>query len=555
MTTSRLLCLLASGVAIAWSTGCSQPGGRVAHGNAEQILYWGNGADPQGLDPQVDIGESQGFIMNALFEGLVSQDPELRPIPGVAERWEISDDGCVYTFHLRADARWSNGEPVTARDFLNSYRRILSPALGAQYAEMFWKDVEVVNAREYFDGAITDFSHVGFEAPDDRTFIVRLRHPAPYFLQMLNFRAWYPVHLPTVLKHGRIDARATAWTRPGNFVGNGPFALRKWQPEDEVVVERNPHYWGAAGVRLKEIRYYPTENIDSEERAFRAGQLHITYELPQAKVASYRRNAPEFLRIEPYAGVYFLRLNVGHPALKDKRVRRALAMAVDRRALVENITRGGQLAAHHFTPPNTAGYTARARIAEDVPAARRLLAEAGFPDGRGLPGIELLINTSENHRAIAEAVQHMWKENLGVEATIRNEEFRVYLSTMHKLDFCAARSGWIADYDDPNSFLGCLVSGGGNNDTGFANPEYDRLIAEANRTLDADARREIFQRAEAILMEEMPVLPLYFYTRVYLIQPSVKGWSPNLIARHMPQFLYLDGAAALPPKVARAGVK
>jgi oligopeptide transport system substrate-binding protein len=528
--------------------GCVRRGGRVAQGNKDQVMYWSNGADPQDLDPQTVTGEPESHILNALFEGLVSQDPQtLGPIPGVAESWDISPDKRVYTFHLRKDARWSNGDSVTSRDFLESYRRMLMPTLGAEYAEMLFKDAEVVNAREFYEGKITDFSQVGFRAPDDRTFIVTLKYPASYFLTMLNHQSWYPVHLPTILKHGKIDEKSTRWTLPGNLVGNGPFVLKRWRVQQDVVVEKSPTYWNAGIVRLKEIHYIPNEDISSEERAFRSGQLHVTNDVPQSKIDTYKQLHPDYIRITPYLGSYYYRFNVTNPVIKDKRVRRALAMAVDREKLVKHVTRGGQSPANNFTPPGMSGYTSRATIPTDFEGARRLLAEAGFPDGKGLPPVEILINTSQNHRAIAEAIQDMWREQLHIDARIANQEWKVYLDSMTKLDYCAARSGWIGDYIDPMAFLGLMVSGGGNNCTGFANPEYDRLIQAAAAASNDAERLEAFQSAEAILMDEAVILPLYFYTRVYLKQPSVKGWYSNVQDRHMPQFIYLedDGSTEL----------
>lgn len=533
---------------------CVPRGGRVAQGDRDQVLYWGNGSEPQDLDPQIVTGIPEAHILNGLFEGLVSQDPvDLHPIPGVAESWDISADGKQYTFHLRHNAKWSNGDPVTAHDFVDSYRRMLSPALAAQYVEMFYKDAEVVNAEAFYDGKIKDFNQVGFHAPDDFTFVVNLENPAGYFLQMLNHQAWYPVHIPTILKYGAFDEKSTRWTRPGNLVGNGPFVLKAWKTEQEVEVDRSPTYWDAANVRLRAIHYMNTENIDGEERDFRAGLLHVTNEVPQEKIDVYKERAPELIQISPYLGVYFYKLNVTNPILKDRRVRRALAMSVDRDSLVKNVTRGGQLPAHAFTPPNTNGYTCDTGIPMDIEGAKKLLAEAGYPDGKGLPPIDLLINTSQNHRAIAEALQQMWSQNLHIDVRISNQEWKVYLDSVLKLDYCAARAGWIADYNDPYSFLGIMVTGGGNNETGFANPEYDKLIMQSSASTDKAARFACFQKAEAILLDEAPVVPLYYYTRVYLKQPSVKGWYANIQDVHMPKFIYLEEGAPMEFKNLKLG--
>ena len=505
-------------------------------------MYWGNGVEPADLDPQTTIGDAESHIFNALFEGLVSLDPkDLHPVPGVAEKWDVSPDGRVYTFHLRHNAKWSNGDPVTSRDFIDSYQRILSPALAAQYTEMFFNDVEVVNAKEYYDGKISDFSQVGFQAPDPYTFIVHLKNPAAYFLQVCNHNSWYPVHLPTILKYGKLDEKGTAWTHPGNFVGNGPFRLKAWANEREVVVERDPNYWDAANVKLKEIHYLPTENVDTEERDFRSGQLHVTWEVPLSKIDAYKRDAPQFLFINPYYGTYYYRLNVTNPILKDKRVRRALAMAIDREGIVRNVVRGGQEPAHCLTPPDpNGGYVCKAGIPTDFDGARRLLAEAGHPNGQGIPPVEILINTSAMHRSVAEVMQQTWKDQLHIDTHIVNQEWKVYLDTQHALNYCVSRSIWTGDYLDPFTFLSMMLSDGGNNDTGFANPEYDRLIKQSREIVDPAARFAVLNQAEALMLDEGPVAPVFFYSRVYLRQPSVKGWYDNLMDRHMPKFISLD---------------
>ncbi len=523
--------------------GCGHTGntGRVATGNHEQIMHWGNGADPGDLDPQTEEAETSSHIFNALFEGLVSQDPkDLHPIPGVAQSWDISPDARVYTFHLRPDAKWSNGEPVTAHDFIESWHRLLSPALGSQYSQMLYKDAEVVNAHDFYDGKLTDFSKVGLEAPDDRTLVVHLVNPADYFLSMLNHESLYPVPVPTILKYGRLDQKGTAWTRPGNFVGNGPFQLKSWQLRQAVVVERSPTYWDAKNVRLKEIRYYPTDNIDTEEHDFRAGQLHVTYEMPLTKIDSYEKNYPAVYQNSRYLGTYFLRLNTTRPELRDQRVRRALAMAIDREGIAKTVARGGQQPAYSFVPPDANGYTSRAHIPTDFDAARHLLAEAGYPDGKGMPPIEILTNTSENNQAVMEVIQETWRKQLHVDATIRAEEAKVWFDSMHTMNYTVCRTGWIGDYVDPFSFLGIFITGGGNNDCGFANPQYDDLIARSRTAATSPERKELLQQAETILLDAAPVAPIFYYARVYLKQTSVQGWYPNVLDRHMPKFIYLD---------------
>jgi oligopeptide transport system substrate-binding protein len=512
------------------SASCGRVETAVEKGNRLQVLHKGNGKEVQDLDPHIVNGVSAFNVISALLEGLVGEDPhDLRPVPGVAERWEVSPDEKIYTFHLRHDARWSNGDTVTARDFVDSYQRILSPALGSDVAYMLYP---VANAEAFNTGKITDFAQVGFRAIDDWTLEITLASPTPYFLSLLSHYSWYPVHLPTIRKYGPAFERGSRWTRPGRFVGNGPFNLEEWRLNDRIRVQKSATYWDAKTVSLNAIVFHTIDSNDVEERAFRSGQLHVTDSIPVNRIDRYRRERPELLRIDPYLGTYFFRVNVTRPVLNNRLVRRALAMAIDRQAIVENVWRGGQLPAGCFTPPNTAGYTCEASIPYDPDSARKLLAEAGYPEGRSLPAIEILFNSSENHKLTAEAIQQMWRKELNVTVALVNQEEKVYFDSRRQMNYEISRSTWIGDYNDPNSFLNIWVSANGNNQTGWANPEYDRLIAEAEKTADQAARYAAFQKAEALLLDDAPILPVYFYTHAFLLQPSVKGWFPTILDHH-----------------------
>jgi oligopeptide transport system substrate-binding protein len=519
--------------------GCSKRETRVEKGDREQILYKGNGTEPQDIDPHIVTGVTEHHVIMSMLEGLVIEDPkDLHPIPGVATNWTTSADGTVYTFYLRPNAKWSNGDPVTAHDFYESYKRMLTPSLAAEYAYMLHV---VKNAEAYNKGTITDFSQVGFKVIDDHTFEITLNYPTAYFTSLLNHTSWFPVHLPTIRKHGDPYRKGSnPWTKPGNFVGNGPFALASWSQNEVLIVTNSGTYWDRENVKLKAIHFYAIESNDAEERAYRSGQLHTTEYIPLPKIDVYRKDDPNSLRITPYLGSYFYRVNITKPPLNDKRVRRALAMAVDRESIVKNITKGGQLPANNFTPPDTAGFTARARLPTDIEGAKKLLAEAGYPGGKGLPPVEILYNTQEAHRLIAEAIQQMWKQHLGVDARLVNQEWKVYLDAQDNLNYQVCRAGWIGDYVDPNSFLSMWTTGGGNNDTGFSNAEYDRLIQEASRLTDREKRYELFQQAEAILLDELPFVPIYFYTRVHLMRTSVKGWYPTILDNHPWKYVYLE---------------
>lgn len=501
------------------ATGCSDPSPRV--------LRVGNGAEPQDLDPHMVTGIPEHRVVSTLFEGLVDTDPaDLRPIPAVAESWDISADGRQYTFHLRADARWSNGEPVTAQDFAYAWRRLLSPGLGAEYAYMLHC---IKNARAFNEGTLKDFAQVGVTAIDARTLQVMLEDPTPYFLSMQTHFTWYPVPQAVVERFGRMEDRSTRWTRPGNLVGNGAFVLKRWIPNNLIEVVKNDRYWNAAQVRLPRIVFYPIENALTEERSFRTHLLDLTENVPVTKIPVYRRTQPDLIHIDPYLGTYFYRLNTARPPLNDARVRRALAITLDRDSLVRDVMTGGQAPARALTPPNTAGYTCASALPYDVAEGRRLLTEAGYPDGAGMPPIEILYNTSENHKMIAEAVQQMWKKALNVDVRLVNQDWKVYLATTKSMDFQMARASWIGDYVDPISFLDCFVTGGGNNRTAWGSAEYDALIEEARRTNDVQARFALFQRAEQILLEAAPIIPVYYYTRPYLKSPRVRNWRTNIL--------------------------
>jgi oligopeptide transport system substrate-binding protein len=414
---------------------------------------------------------------------------------------------------------------------------MLAPTLASEYSYMHYV---VKNARAYNEGKITDFDQVGYKVLDDHTFQVTLENSTPYFLSLLLHHSWFPVHLPTIRKYGDPYLRGSKWTRVGRFVGNGAFVLAKWRVNDIIVVKKSPTYWDRDRVRLKEIHFAPIESDETEERAFRAGQLHVTETVPLTKLDFYRQSYPDLLHIEPYLGTYFYRCNVTKPPLNDKRVRRALALTIDRESLVNNVLRGGQLPAFCLTPPGTVGYTCRTQLQENIAEAKRLLAEAGYPGGKGLPPIELLYNTLEAHRIIAESIQQMWNKNLGLEVQLVNQEWKVYLDSERTLNYQVDRASWIGDYVDPNTFLDMFVTGGGNNRTGWSNLEYDRLIAEAARTTDPQQRLEVFQKAETILLDELPIIPIYFYTHVYALRPEVKGWYPTILDNHPYKYVYLE---------------
>jgi oligopeptide transport system substrate-binding protein len=487
-----------------------------------KILHVGNGDEVQDIDPHGVEGTIENRVIIALLEGLVSEDPNtLEPTPGMAEKWEISPDGLVYTFHLRPDAKWSNGEPVTATDFVRSYQRMLTPSVASRYSYMLFV---AVGARDYLEGRLKDFAQTGFKAVDEHTLQITLVQPTPFLLRAMNHYAWYPLPISTLEKFGGMDKKGTAWTRPGNFVGNGPFVLKSWVQNQKLVVAKSPTYWNHQNVKLDEIHFYPVSSSDTEERMFRTGQLQITHEIPLSKIPLYQREHPDSIRIDPFCGVYFYRFNTTRAPFTDLRVRRALTLAIDRESLVKKVTLGDELPAYHIVPPNLVGYNSRNQVTGDLAEAKRLLAEAGYPDGKGFPRVELLYNTLEKHRIIAEALQEMWRRNLGVEITLHNEEWKTYMDDQNTMNYQVQRAGWIADYLDPHVFLDLWETGNGNNVTGWGNPEYDRLLHASLNAKTNEERYEIYQKMEKILVDELPIMPIFFYTQPRLISPKVIGY-------------------------------
>ena len=519
---------------------CGSGESNVVQGNREGILHVGNGTEPQGLDPHVVTGIPESNIVKALFEGLAVKNPQtLESEPGVAQRWEISDDGLTVTFHLNPEARWSNGDPMTAEDYVWSWQRALSPAMGNQYAYMLYP---LVNAEAFATGKLDDFGEVGVKALDPHTLQVTLNAPTPYFIQLMDHYSTFAVHRPTIEKFGKATDRFTPWTRVDNIVGNGPFRLQEWKLNRRIIVEKSDTYWDSDNVALNGIEFYPVENIASEERMFRVGQLHYTNSIPLDKIPVYRAMADSPYVNAPYLGTYYYLLNTNKPPLDDVRVRQALSLAVDRQLLNDSVLHGTNVPAWGITPPGTLGYQPPQVFEYDVARARQLLAEAGYPDGEGWPGLELIYNTSESHLKVAVALQQMWKDALNIDVTLANQEWKVYLDSVDQMDFQMARRGWIGDYVDPNNFLDLFLCNGGNNNTGFCDPVYDEMITQqAPRAKTREERYAIFQAAETRLMEQMPLIPIYTYTSNHLIHPSVQGMPSNLMDYVNYKYVELDG--------------
>lgn len=498
-------------------------------------LVFINGAEPETLDPALITGQPEGRIVNALFEGLLRFDRCGRSTPGVAASWEISPDQLTYTFHLRPNARWSDGRPVVAGDFVKSWRRTLDPATASAYSYQLF---EVKGAEEFAntpEGKVGDFSKVGVTATNDLTLVVRLRQITPYFLDLCAFPTLYPVRIDLIAKYG------DDWVKPGKLVGNGAFLLGSWRINDSVQLEKNPRYWDAANVRLGSVEVLPISkaNVAYNFYAARQADLIMDKGLAPPSLLDALKVRSDF-HAAPFLGTYFLRFNCAKGPFTDPRVRKAFSMALDRKRVTTKITRAGETDALSFVPPGIAGYKAPEGLPENHAEARRLLAVAGYPEGRGFPLTTYLYSEGELNEGMAIELQSMWKEVLGVTVQLARQEWKVYLNSLGSLDFGIARSSWVGDYPDPNTFLDLFVSGSGNNRTGWSSQRYDRLIAEAAAERDPGKRFEIMRRAEEFLVrEEAPIAPIFFYVGIQLYDGNrLGGIEANVLDEHPIREIY-----------------
>jgi oligopeptide transport system substrate-binding protein len=502
----------------------------------EQVLHRANGEEPQTLDPHLAEGVPSSHILRDLFEGLTSEAPDGTVIPGAASRWNISRDGKTYTFYLRREAKWSNGDALTAEDFVFAFRRSANPRTASNYAQVL---LPIENAREIL-AAELPLAALGVEALDEYILQIRLVDPTPYFLGLLNHSSTYPVHRPSLKQHGN------RFSRPGNLVSNGAFVLSEWVVRSRIELRRNPNYWDSENVILERVLYYPYEDQSTALKQFRSGDLHWTYEVPNNQFKWLQKHYPEELVISPWLGSYFFGFNLTRePFIQSPDLRMALVMALDRQLLTEKVTQFGEQPSFTLVPPGIGEYespvqewatwTQEQRSAE----ARRLYQQAGYSEERPLR-IEIRYNTSENHKKLALAIASIWKQVLGVQATLVNEEWKVFLQNrQQKVLTRVFRAGWISDYADPYSFLELFRTGHGQNDYGFSNEVYDQLLAEIASERIPARRRRLMQEAERMLMAEMPIIPVYTYVTKRMVDPHVKGWQNNVMDHHYSKHMFL----------------
>jgi oligopeptide transport system substrate-binding protein len=502
-------------------------------------LHRGNGVEPDSMDPHKGEGTSGASILRDLFEGLVATAPDGSLVPGAAASWDIGPDRKTYTFHLRPDGRWSNGDPVTAEDFVYGLRRSADPATLSSYSQVL---APILNAEAVIAGELPPEA-LGAEAVDDHTLVIRLKGPTPYFLELLTHSTTFAIHRPSVEKFGQ------RFARPGTLVSNGAYVLDEWVVQSHIRLVKNPHYHDAERVRIETVYFYPIENPSVELKRYRAGELDWTESLPHQQLDWVRENLSEELHIAPYFGSYYFGFNVTRPPFRDQAgLRRALTMVIDRDILTEKVTGAGELPAYVYVPP-IPGYQSPVpewsewSMEERLAKARQLYAEAGYGPENPLK-FEIRYNTNENHRRISLALAAMWKQSLGVRTTLLNEEFKVFLETRKSKAITEVfRAAWIGDYQDPFSFLEIMHSTHGQNDVGYSNPRYDELVEASMLEPDPIRRMQQLAEAESILLEDQPVVPLFFYVSRRVVKPWVKGWDNSLLDYHPTRHMYIDASS------------
>jgi oligopeptide transport system substrate-binding protein len=491
---------------------------------AARELRRGNGSEPDSIDPQLARMEAAMTILRDCYEGLVSMAPDGKPVAGAAESWTVSEDGRLYTFKLRSAARWSNGDRLVAADFVAAWRRLVDPATASQYALML---EPVVNAGDIVAGRKPAES-LGVFARDEATLAVALAEPSPYFLATLSHPSTFPVHRPT------LAAKPKQFARPGVAVTNGAFVPSTWEIGSHILAVRNAHYWQDAATQLDAVRYVHVADPVTELTRFRAGDLDVTYTVPPGEVTRLTNDQPGELRVAPHVGVYYYGFALDLPPFKDApKLRRALAMAVDREILTRQVLGDGELPALGWLPPGIAGYAPQrfdwaalddaARIRE----AQRLYAEAGYSAKKPLK-VELRTSKSPLHDRISLAVTAMWKEHLGAEVSLRSEDFRVLKAAIDAREAPLFRGSWLGDYNDAYSFLQVLKGGFGINLPHYASDAYDVALAMA-ATAAPDQRATWLAVAERQLLADVPLIPLYFYVSKHLVAARVSGWYDNVM--------------------------
>lgn len=488
----------------------------------KQTLVRNNGSEVQSLDPHKIEGVPESNISRDLFEGLLISDVDGKPSPGVAEKWD-NKDFKVWTFHLRKDAKWSDGTPVTAQDFVYSWQRLANPNTASPYAS-YLQYGHIVNIDDIIAGkkSVTD---LGVKAIDDHTFEVTLSEPVPYFYKLLVHSSVSPVPKAAVEKYG------DKWTQPANIVTNGAYKLKDWVVNERIVLERNTNYWDNAKTIINQVTYLPISSEVTDVNRYRSAEIDMTYNnMPIELFQKLKKEIPNEVHVDPYLCTYYYEINNQKAPFNDVRVRTALKLAMDRDIIVNKVKNQGDLPAYSFTPP----YTDGAKLVEPEwfkwsqekrnEEAKKLLAEAGYTAEKPLT-FDLLYNTSDLHKKLAIAAASIWKKNLGANVKLENQEWKTFLDTRHQGNYDVSRAGWCADYNEPTSFLNMVLSDSSNNTVHYKSPAFDKLIADTLKVTDEAQRSELYSKAEQQLDKDSAIVPVYYYVNARLVKPWVGGYS------------------------------
>jgi len=544
-----LICLLAIWLCLLSACQQQSPGGdtlpattgpptvEIASGGQSsfRVLRRGNGSEPETLDPHLSVGVPASNIVRDLFEGLTSESPGGEIVPGAASHWNISRDGRTYTFYLREDVLWSNGDPLLAGDFVYGLQRSLNPATGSQYGQIL---APIRNATQALAGTMA-VTEIGVQALNQRTVQIELENPTPYFLTLLSHPSTFPAHRASMERWGKEHVR------PGRLVSNGAYVLAEWVAQARIKLIRNPRYWDAGSTRIHQVNYYPISDTPSELNRFRAGELDWTHEVPNSQFDWLRENMSEQLVISPWMGTYYLGMNLTREPLGSSReLRLALNLAIDRDILTSKVTRFGELPSFNLVPPGLPDYQQadldymqQSQLQREQRAVE-LYRQAGYSRNRPLE-LQLRYNNNANNNKIALAVAAMWKQVLGVNTALINEEWKVFLQNRRQHRVTQVyRSGWIGDYGDAYTFLDIFQGDHGQNDTGYDNPSYNLLLQQIAEERLASRRARLMREAERLLLSEQPIIPLYTYVTKRLVNPTLAGWQSNVMDHHYSKHMY-----------------
>ncbi|MFH1804380.1 MAG: peptide ABC transporter substrate-binding protein [Pseudomonadota bacterium] len=500
---------------------------------AQKVLRVGNDGEPQSMDPHFISTVQTSRISDDMFLGLLTYGPDGEPVAGAAESWDVSEDGKTYTFKIR-DHTWSDGVPVTAQDFIAGWERLLAPETGAEYASLLY----IIEGAEDLNSG-KEGAKLGAAALDDKTLEVKLTAPAPYFLAQLTHQTAFAIPRHTVEKFGR------DWVKAENIVVNGPYKLEEWVPNVHSKLVKNDAFYDAANVTIDEVIYYNYEDLTAMQNRFRADELDVTRMIASEQISWLKDNMADSLRIAPYAGIYYVAIRTNKEPFGDVRIRKALSLAINREAITDSVLKTGEIPAYSFVPPGTGNYGEPSYVswkgqsyADNLAEAKKLLAEAGYGPDKPLK-FTLRYNTQENNKRFAIAAQNMWKQ-IGVEAELFNAEGKIHFADLKVGDFELARAGWIADYNDAQNFLFLGETRTGPlNYAAFNNARFDELMLAAEQESDLKSRATLMHQAEAIMMEEQPYIPIFYYVSKQLVSPKIEGWIDNAPDRHLTRWLDL----------------